>query len=670
MEAPLRPENESLRLKALQGYQVLDTAAEQNSDDIVALASAICGTPIALISLVDENRQWFKSRIGLSATETPRDISFCGHAINQTAVFEIPDASQDSRFADNPLVTEGPRIRFYAGAPLKTLDGFNIGTLCVIDHEPRVLTPQQKRGLEALARQVIANFERQRLAAVLQTREKFMARIMGALPDLISYVDTDFRYLYANPTYTNWLERENQEIIGKMVVDVIGEAAFAIVKPYFDKAMSGESQQFFAKLPYRVNSGTLTRSVHVQYIPDKDENNKVLGVNVVVQDLTAIRKAELEARTTEGYFRAIFENSPQGIIQLNSRFHFIAANNSYLNMLGYTWDELKSRSMIDLTHPADRGLSQTAAQSAGESMRPVKQMAKRYLRKDGQTVWAKVSSRPVRLSESDEVIYVSVIEDITEEKAREVELETARASMVNSSRMAELGEMASGVAHEINNPLAVIQGKLFLINKWLEQGTVAPDKLKSELDTIHKTSDRIAKIIKGLRFFSRESGDDPLVPTTLTSIVEETMTLCQEKMRLNSVEVRITVPEELVVDCRSAQIGQVLLNLLHNSLDAIVNQPQKWIDIRGSRKDQHIELRVTDSGLGIPTSVQTKMMQPFFTTKEVGKGTGLGLSISKGIVEAHGGEFYYDALSKNTCFVISMPASAAKAKAGDRASCQ
>ncbi len=146
---------QSSRLQALRSYAVLDTPSEQAYDDIVALASLICGTPIALISLVDEDRQWFKARVGLEPMETPRGQAFCAHAIlNPELVMEVQDASKDARFADNPLVMGEPHIRFYAGAPLLTPSGSALGTVCVIDRVPRVLTPVMEEALRALSRQV------------------------------------------------------------------------------------------------------------------------------------------------------------------------------------------------------------------------------------------------------------------------------------------------------------------------------------------------------------------------------------------------------------------------------------------------------------------------------------------------------------------------------------
>src|SRR6266702_4039798 len=155
----LVPPNEKQRLKVLWQYDVLDPIPEEVFDDLTELAARICEAPIALIALVDEDRQWFKSKVGVSLNETSRDISFCGHAICQSDLFIVPDATKDERFANNPLVTSSPKIRFYAGAPLVTPDGYALGTLCIIDKVPRQLRPDQKNALGILARHVVSQLE-------------------------------------------------------------------------------------------------------------------------------------------------------------------------------------------------------------------------------------------------------------------------------------------------------------------------------------------------------------------------------------------------------------------------------------------------------------------------------------------------------------------------------
>ena len=151
--------NEAARVAALDRYAILDTDPEQSFDDLVILASHVCKTPIALLTLVDDHRQWFKSAVGVQVRETPREISFCAHAIQQHDLFIVRDALQDPRFKDNPLVTGEPHVRFYAGAPLVTEDGFALGTLCVGDRQPRDLDEEQKLALTSLSRLALRQME-------------------------------------------------------------------------------------------------------------------------------------------------------------------------------------------------------------------------------------------------------------------------------------------------------------------------------------------------------------------------------------------------------------------------------------------------------------------------------------------------------------------------------
>ena len=185
--------DEAARLADLREYQILDTPPEEAFDELTQLASSITGAPIALITLVDSARQWFKSRVGMPDPETPRDISFCGHAILDRETFIVEDAREDARFAGNPNVTGGLGIRFYAGAPLETPGGHRIGTLCVIDRVPRALSPEHKRALEILGKQVISLFELRRAGLELREQRAHLASVSKLKDEFVSIVSHELR---------------------------------------------------------------------------------------------------------------------------------------------------------------------------------------------------------------------------------------------------------------------------------------------------------------------------------------------------------------------------------------------------------------------------------------------------------------------------------------------
>jgi signal transduction histidine kinase len=192
MQAPL-PDNETDRLAALYALDILDSAPEQDFDDIVALASNVCGTPMSLVTLVDTDRQWFKARVGTDLTETSRDLSFCAHAILGRDLLVVPDATKDARFSDNPSVDMDGGIRFYAGAPLITTDGYALGTLCVFDNYPRSLDVEQLQALRALARQVTTQMEMRRHAIALANTTARLQELERRKDDLAELVGGELR---------------------------------------------------------------------------------------------------------------------------------------------------------------------------------------------------------------------------------------------------------------------------------------------------------------------------------------------------------------------------------------------------------------------------------------------------------------------------------------------
>mgnify|MGYP000662119166 CR=1 FL=1 len=236
------------------------------------------------------------------------------------------------------------------------------------------------------------------------------------------------------------------------------------------------------------------------------------------------------------------------------------------------------------------------------------------------------------------------------------EIHRQQKSLIYSSKMAALGEMAGGVAHEINNPLAMISGRSQILRSMTEGKDISEQELLRGLDKIDVTVTRIVKVIKGLREFSRDADADEFLCNNVHQIVQDTLELCRVRFRNEGIALTIAPFDvELCMECRAVQVSQVLLNLLNNAADAINKSSKKWVELSCVDLGGLLQFRVKDSGLGIPLAIRNKIMQPFFTTKGPGKGTGLGLSVSLGLVASHGGRLEYDDTEKNTCFFAEFP---------------
>jgi C4-dicarboxylate-specific signal transduction histidine kinase len=242
-----------------------------------------------------------------------------------------------------------------------------------------------------------------------------------------------------------------------------------------------------------------------------------------------------------------------------------------------------------------------------------------------------------------------------------------RESLVSSSRLSSLGEMAGAVAHEINNPLVIINLITGQIRKIIKNGTLSESKMEELTGVILETVKRITRIINGLRTIARETDGIKKENIPLELIFEDVLVLCEERFKNHSIQLNFN-PDAIWLKtnifCDQVQISQVLLNLLNNAFDATESAPERWVNIVATEDNSEIKIRISDSGAGIPEKVREKIFQPFFTTKSIGKGTGLGLSLSYAIINDHGGDLSLDKNSPNTCFVIRLPKTFANEETG------
>ena len=419
--APL-PSNESARLDALRRYEILDTESEQAFDDLVELAAKICETPIALVSLVDPLRQWFKAKTGVTACETSRDIAFCAHAILQRGIFEVPDTLTDPRFATNPLVTADPFIRFYAGTPLVTPDGYALGTLCVIDRVPRQLNTDQREALTTLGRQVVSLLELrlrqtllERSMAAQQQAQLVQAQLSFALDhgiDGAALLDREGRYTYMNPAHAKIYGYEATELIGQSwTVLYSSEWAARINEEFFPILL--QQGHWRGELTSRKQSGeAVLAEVSLTLLSQQDISGNWLFCTC--RDITAEknRTAEfVDTLTAIERVLATIEFALDGTV--------LTANRNFLQLMGYRLEEIQGqhhRLFCDSDYVASPEYESFWDKlNRGEFDAGVY----RLLGKNGQTVWLQSSYNPIFDANGTPYKIVKFATDITKQKQAE-----------------------------------------------------------------------------------------------------------------------------------------------------------------------------------------------------------------------------------------------------------
>jgi PAS domain S-box-containing protein len=267
----------------------------------------------------------------------------------------------------------------------------------------------------------------------------------------------------------------------------------------------------------------------------------------------------------------------------------------------------------------------------------------------GNILWVSTNGRPI-YKDGIVVKLSGTIQDIDKRKKIELEDELERMKSIQNSKLASLGELSAGVAHEINNPLTIIMGNLDLITKSIND----PAKIKTRLGRISSSCDRISKIVGNLKKFSRSNNDVERELICVQDLITEAISLAEFKAKPFQTKLSLESNTDCTILCNEIEIEQVAINLINNAIDATKDLSERWVKLSIEEKDEFVELRFTDSGPGISKADQKKLFDPFFSTKEIGEGTGLGLSISKGIIEDHEGSIIIDDNSPNTCFLIKF----------------
>ena len=647
------PKNEVERLKALYRYKILDTPPEEGFDEIVKLICEICEVPIALVSLMDIERQWFKSKIGLNVNETSRCVSFCAHTIEHPAeVMIVQDATKDDRFANNPLVTSDPNIRFYAGTPLITPEGYKIGTLCIIDTVSRQLTKIQVNALLILSKQIINLIElRTKVVAFKKVNEDlYLSELRYRIlcddsPLGIFKTDTKGNLLYVNNRYlelSGLTEKEcyeygwNKNIhpIDKARVHLDWYTTVEAGKNYdcIHRYIKGENSVFW----YRIKASPIKLN--------KYEDANIIGYVGVVDDVTIEVEKNRVLQDKESRLDLALQGAELGSWEWNLRTGKIIFNSRFATMLGYAPEEMTPTISFlrNLIHPDDKSKVDEILELYLSHNLSIYEVECRFLTKSGDWRW--ILERAKLFEYEDQVIgpykMVGTHLDIHEKKIQAEQLQ--RALLVAKTATEAKSQFLSNMSHEIRTPLTSIIGFAEIAK---EQGHTEEERIKA-LEIIFNNGNHLLDIINNILDLSKiDAGAITIenIKFDFLNIIQDVTEMIIPKAKDKNLALEIVynwpLPETITSD--PLRLKQVLINLISNAIKFTPSGTIKVI-ISCDEKNEFLNFSILDTGIGIPEAQIPKLFNAFTqadpsTTRQYG-GTGLGLVICKDFIQKLGGD--------------------------------
>lgn len=637
--------NEADRLAALHRLEVLDTPPEDELDILTRIAADRFGTAIALVSLVDAGRQWFKARHGLAAGETCRSASFCAHAIAGEGVMVVPDAAADPRFAENPLVTGAPHIRFYAGAPLVLTGGHAVGTLCVIDPAPR-------EGFSAHEAEILALMARQ-VVAMLEGRQ---ARKERRIAQLIARTTTDaFVCADASSRITLW-NRAAETMFGSSAEEAVGQSLDLIIPRVHRKGHHAGVARLRANGPARLVGRTVEvpalckdgRELPVELSlamwPAEDTPGAPpAGFAAIIRDNSARKEAEAARIATEARLArqmAAIDASDDGIALTDAEGYFTFMNRAHAAMFGYpdpaaligeAWSVLYTPEEARRIDEEAMPVLFASGQWRGET---------RGLKADGTPV-----EQEIALSLAPEGGIVCVTRDVGERRSMEREKARLREQLMLAQRQEVVGQLASGIAHDFNNLIAAISGTAELLR------TMGDNRVRHHALRIQSAATTAAGLTEKLLTLGRRVPHPRLVDLRRTIWDVRDLVAPSLTDPLHRIELELpSAPLMALTD--DTELNQVVLNLALNARDALRPGETHRIKLEvmpaeGYRPTGRLVLgtvpqvpaaliRVSDTGIGIRAEELEQVFEPFFTHKGEA-GTGLGLAVVAGIIASNAG---------------------------------
>jgi PAS domain S-box-containing protein len=443
VKAPV-PANEQERVQALRASGVLDSAPERSYDQLAELAASLCGTPIAVVSLIDSDRQWFKSKVGLSITETSRDVAFCAHAIVHGDLLVVRDAATDQRFADNPLVTSDPHIRFYAGAPLITPQGHALGTLCVLDHVPRDLSEQQRAALRVLSAQAVAQIELSKtksdlknaetdahsVTEALRASEEFKGRLLACSRDCIKVLDLEGRLVYMNEGGMQSLEIcDLAPVLNSSWIDFWDGEDHEAARVAVDSARRGEIGRFTGYFETRITHQP--RWFDVVVSPIFDSAGRPERILALSRDVTAQKTSETALRDAMEFNKAIIQDAGEGVVVYDRELRYKVFNPYMERLTGKPATEVLGKVAVDV-FPRLRtsGVEALLKRALSGEVVKISDVVVAKHSALGQDVWESCTFAPQYDSNGNIVGVIGLVFDVTD---RHLSEETFRAIVVGTA---------------------------------------------------------------------------------------------------------------------------------------------------------------------------------------------------------------------------------------------
>jgi len=669
------PADEAARMAALRRYRILDTDPEPAFDRIVSLLALLLDVPIALISLIDTNRQWFKAGLGLEVRETPRCIAFCDHAIRGKEVFVVPDAKQDPRFVDNPLVTGAPFLRFYAGVPLLTGDGHALGTLCALSRAPRELDPRGERILSELAAQVMHELDvraalgdlyqevdrGQNSERALRSTNLQLAALLNVTANAVVAADIDTRVIAWNRAAEEMFGYTPQEIAGQPMARLLSDSYRDAEAPFLSlgPAVLGGTPRL---LHGRRRDG---REFPMEvFLASWDDPLATASFGVIIRDVTLRSQRLDEINRSRIHLAEAQQLAGLGSWDWTVKDDGITVSEQMARFLGLPNDRaVTAQTFLSRIHSEDRAdfKAEIARVLAGG---PSSTLTFRVWGDHDTLRTMRGSSRLVKGWDGRVTRLIGVALDITDLSRRE-------AAERQREKLAALGELAGGVAHELNNLLQPILSlvELALDTLGRESLTEAERAEMREhfvcvLDYTRQGRDIVRKILRFARkeepvrsdvdFIAEVCGTFAFLRGVLPPAIKlETAVdpAAAGLARINVVELAQIVTN-LVVNAADAMRGQGRLTMSVAEADLLADESERL----GVEPGRYFVLVVADTGPGMSDATLSRIFEPFFTTKPVGEGTGLGLALVHGIVQSWSGAIKAEsALGQGATFTLYIP---------------